>query len=117
MVDEYTLGHKRMKLLNDADSSYSAGEYLVCQRILENFIATIREDTPESKDLAKRFDDIELLKKTAIQKLEKEYGEDAGYFEKGDARVNRERLEINEIHDIKTACWIVTLKYNLYYEK
>ena len=113
----YTIGHIRMKYLNDADNAYAAGEYLVSSRILENFIGTIKEDTEVAKQLKEKLDEIIRLKDMAIREMEKSYQNDAGYFEKTDAKINRERIEVNAIHDIKTVCWIVSLENGLFYER
>ena len=122
MVDEnqgYSIGHLRMKYLNEADNAYAHGgmeNILRCRRIIDNFIGTIKEGIPAAEQIKKHFDDINKIKEELIKNLN-DNTKNIGYLERKDADNERDIIEINSIHDMKIACWIVALENGLFYEK
>jgi len=122
MVEEnksYSIGHLRMKYLNEADNAYAMGgieNILRCKRIIENFIGTIKEKSPAAKMIQERFDKINNFKEQLLKNLD-ENTKDIGYLERKDADNERDIIEINSIHDMKVTCWIVALENGLFYEQ
>ena len=124
MVEEsktgYTVGHLRMKYLDAANILYANAQnvtdYLGCRDMLYNFIDTIKEDGKAADHLKNELDRINLDKNENIKKLEDDK-KNMGYLERKDYDNERDRIEINAIHDMKTLCWIVALEYNLFYER
>jgi len=121
MVDDgksYSIGHLRMKYLNEADNVYAMGgmeNILRCKRIIDNFLGTIKEDSDAAEQIQKRFDEINSLKRNLVNSLDSNT-KNIGYLERKDADAERDMIEVNSIHDMKVACWIVALKYKLFDE-
>ena len=121
MVEEkniYSIGHLRMKYLNEADNAYAMGgmeNVIRCKRIIENFIGTIKDSTKVADEIKKRFDEINKVKNDMLNSLN-ENTKNLGYLEKKDANNERDLIEVNAIHDMKVACWIISLDNGLFYE-
>ena len=125
MVEEtksggYTIGHLRMKYIDAASILYAnaqtINDYLGCRDMLNNFIDTIKEDGKAAIELTTGLDKINRQKEQQIVDLETAK-KNVGYLERKDFDEQRERIEINAIHDMKTLCWIVALEYGLFYER
>ena len=108
------MGTERWKYLDMANLSFAAGEFVNCNGYINAFIETIDETCPESKELKDDLDSIEEKRRKQIQDLINET-EELGYLEQKDIRTNgRERIEIDVVHDRKTVCWTLAIKYGLF---
>ena len=114
----YNIGHLRMKYLDEANNAYASGgidNILRCKRILDNFLGTIKEGTEAAKEIKKHFDEINRIKNEMLNNLESNT-KNIGYLERKDADAERDMIEVNAIHDMKVACWIISMENGLFYE-
>jgi len=108
------MGQERWKYLDMANLSFASGDYINCKGYLDAFLETIDDGSREAKEIKENYDFIEDKRRKLIDQLLKET-ESLGYLEQSDLRHNaRERLEIDAIHDMKTACWILAIKNGLF---
>ena len=113
---DYSLGHMRAKYLDLANMSFVTENTAECSRQLDNFIDLIEEGSDVAKDIAERFDKIELNKQIHTQQLLDEI-KDMGELEKTDIKNQGERqLLMESLHDKKIVCWSLAMKYGLLYE-
>jgi len=115
----YTLGHLRMKYLNEADNCYTRGgikNYLACKRILQNFLQTIKEESDVSKLIKLELDKMNNSKKQLLMDLDLSF-KNAGILEVKGMDEEKEIIEVNYIHDMKCLLWNISLEHGLFYER
>jgi len=113
---DYSIGHLRMKYLDLANIKFAQGDFISCKGFINNFLDTVKDESPAGISIKIEFDKINNMIKQQIRDMEIGMG-NLGWLEKRDYETKgREEIEINKIHDMKEICWRIGLKEGLFYD-
>lgn len=108
------MGQERWKYLDMANMSFANGDCVAADGYIKAFLETIKEDSPEAKEVKIEFDRIERERKIRINELNSDT-EHLGYLEQRDVRNKvREQIEIDATYSRKTVCWTIALNAGLF---
>ena len=120
-IRRYTLGMLRGKLLDNLDTKYDAyiysgrlDELNVCNGIIEAFLATVKDNTEESKHIEKEFTTIDTRRLKELKIVASQIKETWGILEQKDAERLTAEIERDTIQSKKIVCHSVYLKFKLY---
>lgn len=114
MVENYSMGHLRIKYLDLANMAFAQNNFIAANGYIKDFLDTVEDDTDASNEIKTEFDKVIKIKKQSIDEIRKD-AENLGYLEKKDfENRGREDTEINAIHDMKEICWRVALSTGLF---
>jgi len=116
---DYSIGHLRMQFLTEANEMYARAQsmmdFRMCDRMLDNFLSTIKEESKAAQFFNKEMNIVSLKKRESISELDRAR-ENMGYLENKEADIERDRIEVSSIADKRLTCWRVALKEGLFYE-
>ena len=114
MVEDYSIGHLRGKYLDLANMGFAQNNFIASSGYINDFLATIKEESEAGKEIKIEFDKITTIKRQRIEEIKKN-AEKLGYLEKKDfENRGREDAEVNAIHDKMVVCWKVALNVGLF---
>lgn len=113
---EYRIGHIRLKYLDLANICFAQENYPIAEGYIDDFLATIDENSETGQLLKTEFDRVSKIKKDNLQIL-KDKVQSLSYLKKKDiADKGYDEIEINFIHDKKEICWSIAMQKGLFYE-
>ena len=108
-----------MQFLTEANEMYARAQsmmdFRMCDRMLDNFLSTIKEESKAAQFFNKEMNIVSLKKRESISELDRAR-ENMGYLENKEADIERDRIEVSSIADKRLTCWRVALKEGLFYE-
>lgn len=111
-----SIGEVRLEYIDTATKLLGSGNVDGTLQFIENFLSTVKNESPVAKKIQESFDKILLKKQKTLEKLLEET-EKLGKWEQAETRgKGREYAEIQAINDRLNECWQLALENGLFNE-
>ena len=109
MSERSSIGEKRLEYLDFANKAFTGGDLNQAMHFIDNFLFTIRETSPMSKEIQMKFDEIEVKKnETWLDTVKKTDSLDQ--WRQTEIRYQDQvNLAIQVIRDKINACWNIAM--------
>jgi hypothetical protein len=110
------LGGKRIEYLDLANKAWASNQYDMANKMLDNFLATVTDDSSLAKKIKEEFDKIEKKRLDTWNSAVKETDSMDSWTQtevRGDSRI---ALTLEVLHDKIDSCWKLCISQGGFYD-